>query len=253
MHIIWHGQSCFQIIAIRGKGEQVLIVIDPFSEKIGLRLPKIEADVLLITHNHPDHNNIKAVHPVKSLRSEVSVEGGQSNRVNDNPFLINDFGEYEIKEVFIQGIFSYHDNCQGKERGTNTIYTIEVEKIRLCHLGDLGQKELDSCQLEKIGDIDILMIPVGGNGTLDSKGAANVISQIEPQIVIPMHYQIPYSGRRPDGQYRPKLSMAVEEKLDGVDKFLKVMGQKLVEPQPKLVIKKKDLLEERMKIVVLKP
>jgi len=167
--------------------------------------------------------------------------------------LINDFGEYEIKEVFIQGIFSYHDNCQGKERGTNTIYTIEVEKMKLCHLGDLGQKELNSCQLEKIGDIDILMIPVGGVGTLDSKGAAKVISQIEPKIVIPMHYQIPYSGRRPDGQYRPKLSMAVEEKLDGVDKFLKVMGQKLVEPQPKLVIKKKDLLEERMKIVVLKP
>ena len=83
MHIIWHGQSCFQIIAIRGKGEQVLIVIDPFSEKIGLRLPKIEADVLLITHNHPDHNNIKAVHPVKSLRSEVSV-GAEVIRISVN-------------------------------------------------------------------------------------------------------------------------------------------------------------------------
>lgn len=217
MHIIWHGQSCFEIIASHKIGEQVKIVIDPFSEEIGLNLPKLEPEILLITHSHYDHNNVKAV--------------------GSSPFLIEGPGEYEIKDVFIQGIPSYHDEKEGKERGQNTIYTIEAEEMRLCHLGDFGETELTSEQLEKIGDVDILMVPVGGIYTLDVKGAAKVISQIEPRIVIPMHY------------YLPKLKV----KIGGLDAFLKEMGQKSVEPQPKLLIKKKDLTAEETKIVVLQP
>ena len=216
MHIIWHGQSCFQIIVARNKGEQVSILIDPFDASVGLRAPSLSADILLISHSHSDHNNKKAA--------------------RGTPFLIEGPGEYEIKEVFIQGITSFHDDKEGKERGLNTIYSIEAEGMRLCHLGDLGQKELSDDQLEKIGDVDILMIPVGGTYTISAKEAAKIISEIEPRLVIPMHYHIPN----------------LKLKLDGVDKFLKEMGRKSTEVQPKLLIKKKDLPEET-KIVVLKP
>lgn len=217
MNIIWHGQSCFEIIAAPAKNSQVKIVIDPFSEEIGLRVPKLEADVLLISHSHYDHNNIKAVLA--------------------NPFLISSPGEYEIKNVYIQGIASFHDNSQGRERGVNTIYTIEAEDLRLCHLGDLGQKELTEEQLEKIGEVDILMIPVGGIYTISAKEAIKIMSQIEPKITIPMHYQI------------PKLKL----KLDDCDKFLKSLGIKKLEPLAKFSIKKKEISPEEAKIVVLKP
>lgn len=216
MHIIWHGQSCFQIILARNKGEQVSMVIDPFDETIGLKVPALSADILLVSHSHQDHNNKKAI--------------------KGTPFSIEGPGEYEVKETFIWGIPSFHDDVQGAKRGSNTIYTIEGEGMRVCHLGDLGQKELTPEQLEKIGDIDILMVPVGGVYTIDAKGASRIISQIEPRLAIPMHYHLP----------RLKI------KLEGVDKFLKEMGKKSVTPQPKLLIKKKDLPEET-KVVLLQP
>lgn len=222
MQIVWKGQSCFQIIAQAGKNNHVYLVIDPFNESIGLRVPKLEADILLISHSHPDYNNKKAI---------FSSGQGQA------PFIIEGPGEYEIKNVFIYGIFSWHDEKEGKERGDNTIYTIEVENLKLCHLGDFGQKELTGKQIESIGDVDILMIPTGGTYTIDSMAAAKIISQIEPKIVIPMHYQIP----------------RLKEKLEGIDKFLKAMGSKSTEPQNKLSIKNKDLPSEGVRIVVLNP
>lgn len=217
MNIFWHGQSCFQINLSQGKNNHVNIVIDPFSEKMGLRLPKLQADILLITHEHYDHNNVKAV--------------------SGNPFIVSGPGEYEIKNVFIEGISSWHDNSQGKERGENTIYTIEAEELKLCHLGDLGQKELTEEQIEKIGEIDVLMIPIGGVYTISAKEALKVMSQLEPKIIIPMHYQI------------PKLNI----KLDSLDKFLKIVGIKSIIPQSKFSIKKKDISPEEAKIIVLKP
>ena len=231
MTIQWKGQSCFQILAALNKGEQTSILIDPFSEDsnppttlpafgwapIGLKLPKLEADILLISHDHPDHNNVKAV-------------GG-------NPFIINGPGEYEVKKVFIQGIPAWHDDKLGRERGENTVYTIDAEGLRLCHLGDLGQKELTEEQLEKIGQVDILMIPVGGVFTISAKEALKIMSQLEPKITIPMHYQV------------PKLKI----KLEGLDKFLKALGIKSIEPLNKLTIKKKEIFPEEAKIIVLKP
>jgi len=225
MQIIWKGQSCFQLIINREKnnhndisrnGNQVNLIIDPFDETTGLRVPKFESDMLLITHDHPDHNNIKTV--------------------SGNYFLVSGPGEYEIKDVFIRGIPAFHDPALGKEKGEVTIYIIEAEGLRICHLGDLGQKELTEDQVEKIGSIDVLMIPVGGIYTISSKEAAKIISQIEPKIVIPMHYQI------------PKLKI----KLEGLDKFLKTMGVKSPEILNKLTIKKKDMPEEGMEIKVLR-
>ena len=217
MQIIWQGQSFFQILIRKGKESVIRIAIDPFDEQIGLKPPTCEADIVLVTHSHYDHNNIKAI--------------------KGNPFLISGPGEYEIKGVFIQGISSFHDNVQGKERGENTIYTLESEEIKICHLGDLGQKELTDEQLEKIGEVDILMIPVGGVYTISAKEAAKIISQIEPKIVMPMHYHI------------PKLKI----KLEGLDKFLKMMGVKTPEISKKLSVSQKNLPSEGMKIIILKP
>lgn len=216
MHIIWKGHSCFQILTNPGKGEQISIIIDPFSEEIGLRPPKLKADILLITHAHYDHNNTKL------------IEG--------SPFSIEGPGEYEIRGVYIQGIPSFHDEVEGQKRGQNTLYIIEAEEMRLCHLGDLGQAELTPQQLDSIGQIDILMVPVGGVYTTDAKQASKVISQLEPKIIIPMHYAWP----------RLKI------KLDSLDKFFKAMGVKAIEPQTKLLIKKKSLPAEGSQVVPLK-
>ncbi|MCD6528108.1 MBL fold metallo-hydrolase [bacterium] len=217
MHIIWKGQACFQLLTAPKKGELISIVIDPFDESIGLKVPSLSADILLITHHHRDHDNIKAI--------------------KGTPFVIDGPGEYEIKNIFVQGIPAFHDNVGGKKRGKITIFTIEIEEMRVCHLGDLGQKELTAEQLNQIGDVDILMIPVGGIYTIDGREAFKIISQIGPKVVIPMHYQI------------PKLKI----KLEKIDKFLKVMGIKSIEAQNKLLVKKKDLPTEEMKVVILKP
>ena len=215
--IYWAGQSCFQISVSNSKDHSADIVIDPFSETTGLKLPNLSADILLVTHEHPDHNNIK------------DVKG--------TPFVIQGPGEYEVKEVFIQGIPSFHDDKDGKERGQNTIYVIEAEEMRFCHLGDLGQKQLTDEQLEKIDGVDVLMIPVGGEYTIDSSGAQKIISQIEPKIIIPMHYAL------------PKLKI----KLDEVSKFLKTMGKNSIVAQDKFTIKTSTLPKDEMEIVVLQP
>ena len=216
MQIVWHGQSLFQIITSPEKNTQVKIVIDPFDKSIGLRVPKLEVDIVLVSRQHPVHNNITAV--------------------AGSPFLIEGPGEYEVKNIFIQGILGFHDGSQEKERGTTTIYTIKSENIKLCHLGNFRQKELTEEQLEKIGEVDILMIPVGGRDILSAKEATKIMSQLEPKITIPMHYAI------------PKLKI----KLDSLDEFLKTFGIKSLSPINKLSIKKKDISADEAKIIVLK-
>lgn len=211
MKITWHGHSCFKIVT-----KNATIITDPFNKDIGLKPPHYEADVVTVSHDHYDHNN------VSTLRGA--------------PFVITGAGEYELKGIVIYGINSFHDAKGGKERGLNTIYIIKAEDMRICYLGDLGQKELTDEQLEKIEEVDILMIPVGGVYTINSEEAAAIINQIEPRIVIPMHYKI--SG--------------LNIKLQDVEAFLKEMGveKEMVE---QLVIKKSDLpKEEEMKVVVMK-
>jgi len=207
--ISWAGQSCFQISVSNSRDHSADIVIDPFDEKTGPKVPNFSADILLVTHDHHDHNNIKGV--------------------KGDPFIISGPGEYEVKGVFVQGISSFHDDVLGKERGQNTIYTIEAEDIRFCHLGDLGQKQLTDEQLEKIDSVDVLMIPVGGEYTIDSSAAQKIIGQIEPKIVIPMH------------------SVAF-------DKFLKTMGKPNIASIDKLTVKASTLPKEgTSEIVVLQP
>ena len=213
MLITWIGHSCFKIQDKTGP-DGLTVVTDPFDKKIGLKPPNFEADIVTVSHNHDDHNNIKA------LRGK--------------PFIIKNAGEYDINNVSIQGVESFHDEHSGKDRGLNIIYRIEIDNISVVHLGDLGHI-LDNKQLDVLAGIDILLIPVGGKYTLDAKKAVEVVSQIEPRIVIPMHYKVP--GLKAD--------------IDGVDKFIKEIGLKPTEEE-KLKISKKDLPQEDMELVVLK-
>ena len=235
MYIVWRGQSCFEISTTPAKNSQVKIVIDPFFQETGLKAPKLEADILISTCSDYDHNDIK------------EVSGGPFAGSGQAPFLISGPGEYEIKNIFIQGIASSAVNSlsgndkKTKERGEKIIYIIEAEDLKLCHLGCLSQKELTEEQLEKIGEVDILMIPVGGLYTLSAKEAQKIMAQIEPKITIPMCYAL------------PKLNPPGGGKLDGVDKFLKSLGVKSIEPLAKLAVKQKDVSAEEAKIVVLKP
>jgi len=217
--IYWAGQSCFQISVSNSKDHSADIVIDPFdADFTGLKLPNLSADIALVTHDHKDHNNVKA------LKGE--------------PFIINGPGEYEVKGVFIKGIPSTHDDKEGKDKGQNTIYVFEAEGLKFCHMGDFGQKQLTDAQTEAIEGIDVLMIPVGGTYTIDAQEAQRIISEIEPKIVIPMHYKL------------DKLKM----EIDDVSKFFKAMGKSAIAPQDKYVVKTSTLpKDDAMEIVVLQP
>jgi len=211
MVINWYGQSCFKIIA-----NALTIVTDPFAKNIGLRPPAFAADIVCVSHQHEDHNNISAI-------------GGE-------PFVVDGPGEYEIKGISILGVESFHDQKQGQERGLNTIYLIESEEIRLCHLGDFGQEKLSDEQLEALGGVDILFVPVGGKTTIDASTAAALVNQLEPKLVVPMHYKLP--------------DLNVE--LDSADKFLKELGAPSKELVDKITVKKK-LLPESTEVVMMKP
>jgi len=215
MKITWHGQSCFRLLVKSNIGDKITILVDPFDKETGLTPPRGSADIVLITHHHHDHDNLQTV--------------------NGTPFVIEGPGEYDVRGVFIRGVYSYHDNNKGAERGINTIYVIEAEEMKVCHLGDLGQKELADTQLEKIGEIDILMVPIGGIYTINGEEAVKIINQIEPSVAIPMHYKIP----------------GLNIKLEEVKDFVKEIGVQQ-ETTEEYNVKKLDLGEE-MKVVVMKP
>lgn len=217
MTIQWYGHSCFKISTKpegRGSGEDIVIFTDPYNKEIGLRPPQGKADIVTVSHDHFDHNNAKA------LRAEPSIL--------DMP------GEYSIKGISIKGVNSFHDKKEGAERGQNTIFIFESEGIRVCHLGDLAT-ELDKKQIEEINGVDILMVPVGGRFSLNGKEAKAVIDQIEPKIVLPMHYKIK------------------ESKFQGDDEktFCREIGTCPREKLPKLIIKKKDFEDKKMEVVIM--
>ncbi|MBI2601103.1 MBL fold metallo-hydrolase [Candidatus Daviesbacteria bacterium] len=215
MDIYWLGQACFRL-----KGKNASVVIDPFDPDFtGLKLPKdFQADFALSTHSHQDHNNTSA----------VKTTSGEQAMVFNGP------GEYEVNGVVVTGIESFHDNLGGSERGKNVIFHLLFDNLNIVHLGDLGQDQLSEEQLAEIGQTDILLIPVGSVYTIDAKVAASIVSQLEPSIIIPMHYKI--EGLKFD--------------LDPLDNFLKEMSLENIESLPKLSITK-DKLPEEPQVVVL--
>ena len=209
MDITFLGHASFKL-----KGKVTSVVTDPYDPSIGLKFPKVEADLVTITHDHPDHN--------------------APDQVGGNPFVISGPGEYEVKGVKIIGVPSFHDEKKGTLRGKNTIYNIKIDGLFVCHLGDLGQTALGSEQLEAIGQVDVLLIPVGGFYTIDAGAAAKIAASLEPKIVIPMHY----------------LEAGTNSKLEPVDKFLKEMGVEGVAPQAKLSAVT-DKLPEELAVILM--
>jgi L-ascorbate metabolism protein UlaG (beta-lactamase superfamily) len=208
--IKWFGHGCFRV-----RGREATIVMDPVGRSTGYSLPKQKADIVTVSHNHPGHS--------------------ATGQVQDGYFLIDGPGEYEVSDVFITGVRTFHDAKGGQEHGFNTLYLVELEELRICHLGDLGHP-LSEEQLEGLDDVDVLLVPVGGGKSLDAPGANEVIGQIEPKIVIPMHY------RTANG----------DQNLEALDRFCKELGVEQVTPQEKLTVRKSDL-PETVKVVILEP
>ena len=199
MNISWLGHSCFII-----KGNRTTVITDPFSPASGYSLGKPTANIITMSHQHQEHSYSQGI-------------GGEPKEISGP-------GEYEIGGVLIIGMGTFHDVEKGSKRGKNTVYLIEVDELSICHLGDLGHVLTDE-QVEELDNIDVLMLPVGGVSTINAAEAAEVVRQIEPKIVIPMHYK----------------TDVFKGKLEPVDKFLKEMGVTGVTAQSKLTMTKSNL------------
>jgi L-ascorbate metabolism protein UlaG (beta-lactamase superfamily) len=208
--ITWLGHAAFRL-----KSRDATIVTDPYDKSLGLGSLGQKADIVTISHDHPHHNAASAV--------------------KGEPFVIQGPGEYEIRGVFVTGVWSFADAAGGKERGRNNIFLFHLDDLVVCHLGSLAHT-LTSQQVEALGDVDVLLVPVGGHSALSAEKAAEIISQIEPRVVIPMHYS---TGRE-------------AAQLDSLDKFAKEMGVKEWTAQDKFAAKSGDL-DETTKVVILEP
>jgi L-ascorbate metabolism protein UlaG (beta-lactamase superfamily) len=210
MEITWLGHSCFRL-----RGREAAVVTDPCAKSTGYSIGRPTADIVTVSHDHPGHNNVAAV--------------AGSPRVVQGP------GEFEIAGVLIMGIRSYHDRQGGSHLGKNTAYVLELDDVRVCHLGDLGHVPTPE-QVEELSGVDILLAPVGGGSTIGAAAAAETVSLLEPKLIVPMHYQTP----------------AAKAELEPLDRFLKEMGapSALEERQPKLSVTKSTLPQET-KVLVL--
>jgi L-ascorbate metabolism protein UlaG (beta-lactamase superfamily) len=199
MEITWLGHSCFKL-----KGKQATVITDPFSPATGYTLGKVAADIVTISHPHEGHAFVQGV-------------GGE-------PRVLKSPGEYESAGVLTLGVHTYHDNEKGFIRGKNTAFVVDVDDVMICHLGDLGHV-LTSEQVAEIDGVDVLLIPVGGISTIDAVQAAQIVRQLEPKIVIPMHYK----------------TDSLKRDLETAERFLKEMGVKEIVLQPKLLVNKNSL------------
>ncbi|MDK2896141.1 MAG: hypothetical protein PWP04_261 [Candidatus Atribacteria bacterium] len=167
MKLKWFGHSCFWVQSVSGKS----LVFDPFDQSVGYPLPQVSAEAVVVSHDHYDHNNAKLVQ-------------GQ-------PRIIKEVGEFELDGIKIKTFPTFHDEEQGKKRGSNLVSRVEIDSLSLIHSGDLGmippREVVSSWQ-----PVDVLLVPVGGVFTIDADGAFNLVNQLQPRLVIPMHYQTHY-------------------------------------------------------------
>jgi len=171
MDIKWLGHASFLITSEDG----VRIVTDPYSVGGGIDYGQIResADVVTVSHEHADHNNVGAV--------------------KGNPDVVRGVGDRRVRGIDFRGIASYHDEARGGQRGDNTVFCFPVDGLRLCHLGDLGH-EFSDRTVDEIGQVDILLVPVGGLFTIDAGSAAKVCQDLSARVVIPMHYKTDKCG-----------------------------------------------------------
>lgn len=178
--IRWHGQSMFEIISSKG----TRIVVDPHTiEVYGKR--KLQADLILMTHPHTDHTRVEAIENAKTAKKIEAVKVERNGpRVQQEWNLVDE----KFKDVQIQTLGTYHDAMGGLERGKNGVFIIDIDGVRVVHLGDLGHT-LSDIQVKKLGKVDILMVPIGGVYTLNGISAYKVVEQVKPKrYVLPMHY-----------------------------------------------------------------
>lgn len=214
MDIKYFGHSSFKL-----SNNQVTVVTDPFDPSmVGLKFAKTDADAVTVSHQHGDHNKI--------------------DLVDGDPLVIDISGEFEKKGARITGYPCFHDDKNGAERGRNIIFKIEIDDVTIVHCGDLGHK-LSNELVEELGDVDVLLIPVGGFYTISAEEAVAVVKLIEPHVVIPMHYAV-------EG-----INSELKEKLAPVSKFMSSMGGQTVEPIAKFTVKKGELENDNMRIVIL--
>lgn len=210
MEITWYGLSCFRL-SERGLAT---VVTDPFDESIGLKVPKLKADIVTVSHDAPGHNNWKAVK-------------GDYRRLTGP-------GEYEIGGVFITGISTANKAEKARDGDeANTLYVFDYDGLTVAHLGDLGRVP-GQADVERLGPVDVALVPVGGGGGLTASQAAEVISLVEPSLVVPMHYKT---------EDNPL-------KLDTLSKFLKEMGLGKPQTEDSLRVTRSSLPEET-RVVVL--
>jgi L-ascorbate metabolism protein UlaG (beta-lactamase superfamily) len=183
MKIKWFGHSCFLLTSSNG----ARVLTDPFDESVGYKVPKMQADIVTTSHKHYDHYNLEA------------LEGEYVHL--DSP------GHFVVKDIDITGIGTYHDKEYGRKRGSNVVFVFDMDGLKVCHLGDLGYILPDE-QIKEIGQADILLLPVGGTYTIDFQEAAELVSLMNPKVVIPMHYKTP----------------ATNFSIDGVENFLGNIG-----------------------------
>lgn len=162
--ITWLGHACFLLADQSG----TRVLTDPFNEAVGYPVPEIKVDVVTVSHEHFDHNAVQ--------------------NLTGKPAIVRGPGTHNIGNLMIKGVATFHDGARGSERGPNTVFIIDMENIKICHLGDLGH-QLDAGQVQEIGPIDVLLVPVGGTFTIDSSGAKQVVEALQPRLVIPMHYR----------------------------------------------------------------
>ena len=203
LQIRWHGHACFEIT------NKTTLVTDPHDGKsIGIPAPSVTGDIILVSHDHYDHNSVKSVE-------------------KENSRVVTDERSRNISDIEIRGVESFHDEEQGAKRGRNIMYKFTIDGVRFCHLGDLGH-DLDDETVQKIGEVDILFVPIGGTFTVDDKQAWNVINKIKPKIIVPMHYKI--GG----------LSLPIA----GLDPFLAQAKHKVLHVGNEIDIEKEDLPTE---------
>ncbi len=215
MDITWYGLSCFRI---RESG--VTVVCDPYDKSVSSAAPKLRADILTISHLRPGHSAV--------------------DRVAGDAKVISGPGEFEVKNVFVSALATYHRKQVDKPLERNIAYFLEFGDLTVGHLGDIGevphQSEIEALN---VGEVDILLVPVGGGDTLDPARAVEIIGLLEPRIVIPMHYQ------------HPDLSPSLAESLEPVEKFLKEFGVSVPDSLEMLKVSKSSLPEETQ-VVLLK-
>lgn len=210
MRIKWLGHSCFKMSNKKG----IRVLTDPFDDNVGYKLPTVETDIITMSHGHYDHNFVDCV--------------------MGNFEIVNKIGNFYVKDIPIKGVHTCHDEENGQKRGDNTAYIYEMDGVKVCHLGDLGHL-LSPEQIDMIGEVDVLLIPVGGVYTIDAEKAVQVVYQLKPSVVIPMHYKTP----------------ALKFQLDPIDKFIELMGKGERTGTQFIQINTEDLNKDNLKVYIL--